>query len=361
LLNNDFLSRNNTFFWYRPVDYSGSTVAAGTGGGTPAWNNRGVGYLSHGAAGAKYEIINTGPTSIDDTHLIWDFEVTNPYLPQPTTQALVTTPFGNSGWGSYAQDLEVRSKLAYSAAYNGTHYGLMTFGQDMHIRVVRLGYKIPNLNVLANSADPCIIFGETTGTNVIVEFVTPKFMVAGCDVGAFERVFQLRGTTGTTTFRALNPSFIQEDSSLAADFIWFDVEGAGALAKIQCYQPLFHSNDAAGSAHHYIIYDATVAQLKLNSVDATALVWRTGADGPHDGVTADANGRDARYASAGTWNSQTESFGSTDLARTSTVSDSVTLTYSPTLGNNHEPFSRHRGADQYDTNTAALKLLLDVP
>lgn len=381
-----YYGRRNYFRWHRPMTYAGVTIAEGTGGGNTAYNHRVTAYLSHTGAGGTIAILNTGPMSLDEIHHVWDMEVTNPYLPQPNTQSLSAGVFAPASWSSYAVNLELRNRLPYNAAYNGLHYGLFFFNLDTNVCLVRPTLKLPDGNVLVNNSDPWLLFGETNGTNTRIEIMEPKIMLAGNSDGNFHRVIQLRGTTGEIVCRLRNPTIVSEATTLAQSVILLDISGASATAKFQVYNGLFHSNDTVNSLYFVMVYVATTSQIALYSSDPSDLVfencWYSGfgasrydvsgggqrdtatewaansGDGPHDGTLGNGAGRDAKYTSAGTWNSSTEEFASTDAARTSTIDSGITLTYAPSIGNNQRAFSRHRGADQYQVNSRAKNLML---
>jgi len=381
-----YYGRRNYFRWQRPMTYAGVTIAEGTGGGNTAYNHRVTAYLSHTGAGGTIAILNTGPMSLDEIHHVWDMEVTNPYLPQPNTQSLSAGVFAPASWSSYAVNLELRNRLPYNAAYNGLHYGLFFFNLDTNVCLVRPTLKLPDGNVLVNNSDPWLLFGETNGTNTRIEIMEPKIMLAGNSDGNFHRVIQLRGTTGEIVCRLRNPTIVSEATTLAQSVILLDISGASATAKFQVYNGLFHSNDTVNSLYFVVVYAATTTQIALYSSDPSDLVfencWYSGfgaarydvsgggqrdtatewaansGDGPHDGTLGNGAGRDAKYTSAGTWNSSTEEFASTDAARTSVIDSSITLSYAPSIGNNERAFSRHRGADQYQVNARAKNLML---
>lgn len=384
---NGYYGRSNVFRWHRPRTYAGVEVAAGS---ATAYNYRGTGYLAHtGVDGsfvpAHVVIDNSGaPMSLNDTHLVWDMELTNPYFPQPNDQTLVAARFTPSSWGSYAQDLTVRSMLSYSSAYNSTHYGVVFFNTNVNVMLVRPRLKLPNVNVLTGTSDPLLILGETNGTGVRIEMLEPLLMFAGNDIGAFRPAIQLRGTTGQTILRMRNPSIIQESQTLTESIVIFSSSGASATFIIEVYQPLLHSNDQTNTSYWVFAYPFSTSQLPLYSVDSTALVcqngwysnmgrfevtgtqrdtaaeWRTGADGPHDGVLADANGRDALYTDAGNWNSATERFDS-GTAYTESIDNSVTLNYYPSVGIDGGIHARRYGAQQFGRSFGMSQLLLDVP
>lgn len=319
---------------------------------------------------------------------IWDYEVIDPYFAQRNYQTYTDTPHSDAAWQSWMEDCTIRSRLTYAAGYAAKRYGACTFSGGTNIRMKRTVWIFPDRMVYAATGGFALFdVSSGTGSNTTAYMEMEECVIAIPTNAATSaanhwcRVIRVGSTNSTVAvFRARNCDFIHNQASMAADMVWFDVEGASTVAKIQCRRCIFH---AADNTHHILIYDDTTGQLPLYGTDATALVmednwysnittgkydlsqatrdseaeWRTGADGPHDGIIADANGRSSLHISAGTWNLSALQFGASDAARTTKIASTVTTNYVPSTGINGQPFARYRGAYQYP-NSLTTRLAL---
>lgn len=385
----------NTFNCYRPVyldgtsfsnttDVFGTAIAGGTGG-----NNLAQLVFSHGGNAYCLPRIYGGRTAYRNTINIWDYQVTDPHFAQRTYQTLSYTPHTDSAWGSWMEECAMNRKLTYAGGYAGLDYGKVTYSSDCHIRWKRCTYRCPDLAVHSLGTGvgffPII---ATLGTGCVAEFEESIFSIEGLSQATFHRFFQFTNAgSGTPAFifHARNCTIASAATTLSESIVLFD--GNGTLtAKIRCYSCIFHSNDSVNTTYWVFAYDISTTQVPLYSTDPAYLVcqnnwysrmgrfdvsgtardtaaeWKANSgDGPHDGELGNGAGRDALYTSAGTWSDTTLSFGTTDAGRTTKISTSVSITYSPTIGVNSRAFDRHFGANQYGGGSGgALMTALDI-
>ena len=388
LLNNQYTSGRNTFRYQRPFTYAGTTVSGGTGG--TAGNNVAQAFHFHTGAGGTSTVVNTIPGSDQDTHLIWDYEISDPYPIERNIQSHTDTPHTDSVWSSYAQDLTVRSMLAVADSPDDSRYGLMTVSADCNFRWKRGVWLEPDYKVV-NGAAGAFVYAAicTNGGTVIHEFEYVKRMTRGNSRALYRRANALwNNGSGTPTIklRRKNCSFISTAATLTESIVDRHCEGS-VTAYFEDNDCLFHSNDSVNTSRFQLAYAISTTQVPLYSVDPTRLKesnnfysnvgsskydatnverdsdteWQTGADGPHDSTIAQASGvKDARYTSAGTFDTTTESFGASDTVRTTKIASTVTRNYTAGRGANRRPDDRRFGADQYGGSTVGTLIAIGV-
>ena len=251
-----------------------------------------------------------------------------------------------------------------------------------------LDYKI---TILQSVIAPLVIVTGVPNCVFLINAYHYEFVRHGNKMKSLQRVISRIGAAAfmtnatTAVFRARHCTFVHNQATMPADIVWFDLQGASLVAKLQVRGSIFHAVD---NGNHVLIYDCTAGQLPLYSTDATALVmennfysnvttgkydlsltardtqaeWSANSgDGPHDGTLGNGAGRDARYTTAaGTFDNATLLFGETDLARTAKIDASVTLASAPTIGLNGRPFDRHFGADQFGGGGGTANLIMKL-
>lgn len=391
LANTNYTSGRNVFRHQRPVKYGGTTVAAGTGG--TAGNNVVQVFYAHTGAGGSVSIVNTGPGSDQDTHLIWDYEITDPYPMERNNQTHTDTPHTDSAWASYARDMTVRSMLSIANSPDDSRYGLMTISANCHFRWKRGVWMWPDLKVVNGSSGGEFVFPVVSSNagDVICEMEYVKIMTRGLSRAVYRRAFALWNNGGAGTpnikLRRKNVTFVSMAATLSQSIVDIHCEGT-MLGFVEDNDCLFHSNDTVNTLYFVKIYVASTTQIPLYSTTPANLKqsnnfysnyganrydvsgggqrdtdaeWQTGADGPHDSKISQASGvKDARYESAGTFDSTTESFGAGDTARTTKIAASVTRNYTAGSGANGRIDDRRFGADQFGGSSVGMLMAIGV-
>ena len=384
------------FNCYRPVytdgtsfsnttDVFGNAIAGGTTG-----NNQANLLFSHGGNAYCLPRIYGGATVRNCEFNLWDYEALGTYFCQRTYQAYTDAAHDDEAWDSWMEDCVIRSRLTYDAAYAALRYGVNTFSAECNVRLKRVTWVFPDRMVYsATGGTAAVPISSGNYTTANWEFEECKIVLptnAATLSSHWLRVFQIGSTNATTAvFRARHCTFVHNQATMPADIVWFDLQGASLVAKLQVRGSIFHAVD---NGNHVLIYDCTAGQLPLYSTDPTALVmennfysnvttgkydlsltardtqaeWSANSgDGPHDGTLGNGAGRDARYTTAaGTFDNATLLFGETDLARTAKIDASVTLASAPTIGLNGRPFDRHFGADQFGGGGGTANLIMKL-
>ena len=355
----------------RPLHWDGDTLAAGSAG--QAANNTALFLHSHGGNAYCLPRLNcpatSGVSARNNRYSIDDYYCEGIYFAQRSYQSHTDTPHTDSAWGSFAEDLTIECWRDPTVSDEGTLLGAVVFGSDLNIRMRRVDWEGPDLSTLGGYGlgQGMLIISSASGADVLCELEECKISCKGNVSGTKKAMVQLgSATSGTVKFRARNCDFIQAATSVTTSIAAFDGTGGSTAATIEVRSSILHSNSLTGFK---LLDDFTTGQLPLYGTSDTRAVfqnnfysnvetfdtvssgrdtageWRTGTDGPHDGTIADANGRDALYISAGSWNSNTRRFRSSDSAYVKKISAAVTLAYSPTTGLNGVAFNRSRGSE----------------